>query len=65
MYTIVPTQVDGGAAKKGTAQLFKLANSARIFIRLSWYYMCTTIITHLLSHLILLNTMHLNSPTII
>ena len=31
----------------------------------SLYHTHTTIITHLLSHLILLNTMHLNSPTII
>ena len=35
--TIVPTQVDGARLKKSTAQWFRLANSARIFIYLSWY----------------------------
>ena len=34
---VVPAQIGGGAAKKGTAQLFRLANLARIFINSSWY----------------------------
>ena len=42
---IVSVQVDGDAAqKKGTAQLFRLANSARIFINLCWYHIAVYIV---------------------
>ena len=44
MTAIVPTQVDGGAAKEGTAQSFRLANLARIFINLSKYNDCNNFI---------------------
>ena len=37
-YIIVPAQADGGAVFiRGTAQWFRLANLARIFVNFNWY----------------------------